>query len=155
MSKPVERPRFAMRVEAGRLIADDAYAQEQIDLLPTGRLMVEADTEDAEDGARNKFMAGIGLLYHNIDETGPGKQFPTERQLRRFILTAINFAEPLMRVDGIKMDPRSQAKGEITYAEWVTITELTRAYCVEKWGFDPIEAWEQEKDAEAANRRAR
>ena len=155
MSKPVERPRFAVRVVNGALVPDDPWAAEQIGLLPLGRLMVEADTEDAEDAARGKFMAGIGMLYHNIDETGPGKKFPTERQLRRHILSAINFAEPLFRMDGIKMDPRSQAKGEMTYAEWVTITELTRTYCLERWGFDPIDSWEKEKDAEAANRRAR
>jgi hypothetical protein len=150
----IERIRIPVMVQNGRLTALDAYGQEQIDKLPLGRLFIELDTEEVEDGIRNKFFAGIGTLYENI-ESGPGTEFPTAESVRREILRELGFTDPIFRVDGIKREPRSMARGVMKLDELVTLTELTRAYCVQRWGFDPIEAWEQEKDAEAANRRAR
>lgn len=152
---PVERPRIAVTVQNGRLAALDAFAQEQIDKLPLGRLFIEIDTEEPEDGVRNLYMAGIGVLFENIDDTGPGKQFPTTMQLRREILREIGFTDPIFRVDGIKKDPRSMARGKMMYDELVVVLEVSRAYCVARWGFDPFEAWTDEKDAEKANRARR
>lgn len=151
----IERIRIAVRVEQGRLTALDAFGQEQIDKLPLGRLFIEIDEEEAEDGVRNLFMAGIGVLFDNIDGTGPGGEFPTPNSLRREILREIGFADPILRVDGIKKEPRSMARGKMSYDELVVVLEVSRAYCVQRWGFDPFEAWKEEKDAEAANRRAR
>lgn len=142
-----ERPRIAVRVENGRLVALSAYDQEMIDRLPMGRIIAEIDTEVPTDKLRGFYMAGIALLYSNIDDTGPGKMFPTEVHLRRHILRAINMAEPIHRTDGIKMDPRSMARGAMEYDEMATVLELSRAYAVERWLFDPWEKWDEEKAA--------
>lgn len=149
----IERTRIAVTVQNGRLTALDAYGQEQIDKLPVGRLFIEIDEEEPEDGLRNKYMAGIGLLFENVDGAGPGGEWPTPNHLRREILREIGFADPILRVDGIKKEPRSMARGAMKADELAIVTELTRAYCVQRWGFDPIESWEQEKEAEKANRR--
>lgn len=151
----IERIRIAVRVEQGRLGALDAWAQEQIDKLPLGRLFIEIDTEEPEDGVRNLYMAGIGVLFQNVDGAGPGREWPTPIQLRREILREIGFTDPIFRVNGIKKDPRSMARGQMSYDELVVVLEVSRAYCTARWGFDPFEAWTNEKDAEAANRRAR
>lgn len=148
----IERPRFAARVENGRLVAFSIIDQEIIDKLPLGRIFVEVDEEEAEDGVRNKYMAAIGLLFENVDGAGPGGEWPTPNHLRRHILRSIGFAEPIFRVDGIKQEARSMARGAMTYDELVMVTELSRAFCVDKFGFDPFEAWENEKEAEKANR---
>jgi hypothetical protein len=154
-AKPPERIRIPVMVQQGRLTALDAYGQEQIDKLPPGRIFIELDTEEVEDGIRNKFFAGINTLFDNIDDTGPGAQFPTSESLRREILREIGFTDPIFRVDGIKREPRSMARGAMKLDELMIVSELTRAYCVQRWGFDPIESWEMEKDAEAANRARR
>lgn len=152
MSNAVERPRFAVRVDNGRLVADGPYEQEQIDRLPKGRIFIEVDTEAAEDGMRNMYMAGIGKLFDNVDGAGPGGKWPTDIQLRREILRGIGFAEPIKRVDGIKMEARSMAKGRMTYDEYVKILELSRTYCFDRWGFDPWQDWQDEKDLEKQRR---
>lgn len=147
----IERPRFAARVENGRLVAFSIVDQEIIDKLPLGRIFIEVNEEEQEDSVRNKFMAAIGLLFENVDGAGPGGEWPTPNHLRRFILRSIGFAEPIFRVDGIKQEARSMARGAMTFDELVMVTELSRAFCVEKFGFDPFTMWEEEKDAERAN----
>jgi len=153
MTATAERPRFAVRVENGRLVAMGPYEQEIIDKLPKGRIFIEVTTEEAEDGIRNLFMAGIGILFDNVDGAGPGGKWPTHDHLRREILRGIGFAEPIKRVDGIKMEARSMARGRMTYEELVQVTELSRTYCFDRWGFDPFEAWTNEQDAMKGNRR--
>lgn len=153
MSKAADRIRIAVRVENGRITALDAYAQEAIDKLPLGRIFIEIDQEEAEDGQRNLIMAGIGLLFQNVDGAGPGGEWPTPNHLRRFLLRAIGFAEPIHRVDGIKLEARSMARGQMTYEELTIVLELMRAYCVDRWGFDPFETWTAEKDAERGRNR--
>jgi hypothetical protein len=153
--KPViDRPRIAVRVENGRLVPDDPWAAEQIGQLPLGRFVIEPHLEEAEDAVRAKFFAGINTLYDNID-SGPGTEFPTSESLRREILREIGFTDPIFRVDGIKREPRSMARGAMKLDELMIVSELMRTYCVQRWGFDPVEMWEQEKDAEAANRARR
>lgn len=154
-SSKVERIRIAVRVENGRLSALDAFGQEQIDKLPLGRLFIEIDTEEPEDGVRNLYMAGIGVLFDNVDGAGPGGEWPTPNHLRREILREIGFAEPIMRVDGIKKEPRSMARGHMTYDELVLVLEVSRAYCTARWKLDPFQSWADEKDAEAAMRAQR
>jgi hypothetical protein len=150
----IERIRIPVIVMNGRLTALDAFGQEKIDQLPAGRIFIELDTEEVEDGLRNKFFAGINTLYDNID-SGPGTEFPTSESLRREILREIGFTDPIFRVDGIKREPRSMARGAMKLDELMIVSELMRTYCVHRWGFDPVEMWEQEKDAEAANRARR
>lgn len=139
-----ERPRIRVRVENGRLTAVSAADQEQIDKLPLGLIVAEIDTEDATDGARNFYMAGIGLLYANIDDVGPGRTFPTETHLRRHILRATGFAEPIHRVDGIKLEARSMARGYMEYDEIQKVLELSRVYTFERWNIDPWALWEEQ-----------
>jgi hypothetical protein len=154
-SKKIERPRIVVLVENGRLVAGSAWDQEQIDKLPRGRIIAEIDETEPEDGVRALFMAGIQVLFDNVDGTGPGGEWPTPNHLRREILREIGFAEPIMRVDGIKKEARSMARGQMTYDELVLVLEISRSYCVARWGFDPFQSWQDEKDAEVANRRAR
>lgn len=147
-----ERPRFAVAVENGKLVAGGPWEQEQIDKLPRGRIFVEISTEEPEDGIRNLYMAGISLLFENVDGAGPGHEWPTPNHLRRHILREIGFAEPIHRIDGIKREARSMARGAMTYEELTIVLELSRAYCVERFGFDPFEAWQDEQDAMKGNR---
>lgn len=147
MTATAERPRFAVTVQNGRLAAMDAYGQEAIDKLPRGRIFIEVLTEEPEDGVRAAYMAGIGVLFDNVDGAGPGGKWPTHDHLRREILRGIGFAEPIKRVDGIKMEARSMARGRMTYEELMQVTELSRTYCFDRWGFDPFQSWQDEQDA--------
>jgi len=137
-----ERIRIAVRVENGRMVAFDAWAQEQIDKLPLGRIFIEIDTDEPEDGVRNLYMAGIGILFQNVDGAGPGGEWPTPDHLRREILREIGFAEPILRVDGIKKEARSMARGKMSYEELVIVLEISRSYAVARWGFDPWQQWQ-------------
>ena len=139
-----ERPRIAVRVEAGRLVAMGPMEQEIIDKLPLGRLFVEISDEEATDGLRNFFFAGINLLFDNTDGCGAGGEWPTPNHLRRYLLIEIGFCENILRVDGIKKEPRSMARGSMTADEIKLVTELSRAYCVARWGFDAWTEWESE-----------
>lgn len=151
----VERIRIPVHVQNGHLSALDAFGQEMIDKLPLGRLFIEIDTEEPEDGVRNLYMAGIGMLFENIDDTGPGKAFPTKQSLRREIMREIGFADPILRADGIKKDPRSMARGQMTYDELAIVLEVSRAYALQRWGMDPWTMWTDEQDAIAAARARR
>lgn len=148
----VERPRIRVRVDNGRLTAVSAYDQELIDKLPLGLIVAEMDTEDATDGVRNLYMAGIGTLFDNTDGCGPGKTWPTATSLRKFILKEIGLAEAVIRVDGVKWVPVSMARGEMNYADLVTCLELSRAFCLDRFGFDPFEQWQEAKDLENQKR---
>ncbi len=139
-----ERPRIRVWVDNGRLVALSPFDQELIDKLPLGAMVAEMDTEDATDGARNFYMAGVGVLYANIDDVGPGRTFPTETHLRRHILRAIGFAEPIHRVDGMKLEARSMARGRMEYDEIQKVLELSRVYTFERWNIDPWQMWEDE-----------
>ncbi len=136
-----ERPRIRVRVDNGRLTAIDAAAQEQIDKLPLGFIIAEIDQEDATDSLRALYMAGMNELFENVDNTGPGKMWPVMKSLRKFVLKEIGFAEPVIRVDGVKWVPLSMARGEMDYDDLKTCLELTRAYVVDRWGFD---YWDEE-----------
>lgn len=140
----IERPRFAVRVEQGRLVAFSIIDQEIIDKLPLGRIFVEVNEDDATDGLRNFYFAGINVLFDNVEGSGPGGEWPTPNHLRRFLLRQIGFCEPIFRVDGIKQEPRSMARGMMTADEIKIVTELSRAYCVQRWGMDPWSLWESE-----------
>lgn len=141
-----ERPRIAVRVEAGRLVPFDILAQEAIDKLPLGRLFIEIDTEEPTDRLRGYYMAGIKILYDSIPESGPGKTFPTETHLRRHLMRATGFAEPIHRIDGIKMEARSMARGAMEVDEMETLLELSRTYTFERWSIDPWALWDQEHE---------
>lgn len=141
-----ERPRIRVRAENGRLVPLSQWDQELIDKLPRGACIAEIDEEQAEDALRAIYMIGIKALYENIPEAGPGLAFPTETQLRRHIMRANGFAEPVHRVDGVKMEARSMAKGAMNYSDMSTLMELSRTYAVERWGFDP---WEREGEKNA------
>lgn len=140
----VERPRIRVMVNNGRLTAVSAADQELIDKLPLGIIVAEMDTEDATDGLRNFYMAGIGVLYDSIDDAGPTKKFATETQLRRHILRAIGIADPLHRTDGIKLEPRSMARDRMDYDELKHVLELSRFYVFDRWEIDPWQMWEDE-----------
>jgi hypothetical protein len=139
-----ERPRIRVRAENGRLVPLSQWDQEQIDKLPRGACIAEIDEEQAEDALRAIYMIGIKALYDNTPESGPGGKFPTETQLRRHIMRANGFCEPIHhRIDGVKMEAVSMAKGKMNYADMSTLLELSRTYAVERWGFDP---WQKDED---------
>lgn len=137
----IERARIRVRVDNGRLTAIDAAAQEQIDKLPLGVIVVEADEEDPTDSLRALYMAGMNELFLNVDGTGPGKTWPTMTSLRKFILKEIGFAQAVVRIDGVKWVPLSMSRNEMGYDDLKTCLELTRAYVVDRWGFD---YWDEE-----------
>lgn len=147
-----ERPRIRVKVDTGRLVAVSLFDQEQIDLLPLGVFTIEPDVEDATDGLRNFYHAGIGLLFNNVDGTGVGKTWPTPNSLRKYVLKEIGFAEAVVRVDGVKWVPLSMARGEMSYADLVTCLELSRAFVLDKWGFDAWADWSDAKDLENQRR---
>lgn len=129
----------------GKLVPADQWAQERLAALPLKRrLEATFDLTEPVDDLRAKYMAGMNELFENIDGTGPGKRWPTMKTLRKHILVKIGFAEPLYRNDGVKMIPLSMARGEMDYADLQQCLELTRAYVVDTYGWDP---WEEHEDA--------
>jgi hypothetical protein len=142
---PPERPRFAARIINGHVVADDPWSQEVVDKLPAGRMVFEVHTEEAEDGIRGLFFAGLKVLFDNV-ESGPGTEFPTPESLRREILREIGFCDPILRIDGIKKEPRSMARGRMQYDELVVVLEVSRAYCMSRWQMDPWALWEAEHE---------
>lgn len=147
-----ERPRIRVRVDTGRLVALSPFDQEIIDKLPLGAIVAEIDAEEATDGLRNFFFAGINLLYQNVDGTGPGKTWPTPDSLRKYVLKEIGFAEPVLRVDGVKWVPLSMARNEMSFESMTMCLELSRAFALDKWGFDAWADWSDAKDLERQHR---
>jgi len=147
--RSVEANTIAVIVENGRLVPADQFAQELVDKLPAKRrLIAVVDLEEPTDQLRNFYMAGIGMLFDNVDGTGPGKTWPTQNSLRKYILKEIGFAEAVVRVDGVKWIPLSMARGEMSFEDMTTCLELSRAFVVDKWGFDPWGEWSEAKELE-------
>jgi hypothetical protein len=153
VSKTVEQDTIAVVVENGRLVPADQFAQELIGKLPLGRrLIAVVNMEEPTDQLRNFYFAGIGLLFQNIDGTGPGKTWPTANSLRKYILKEIGFAEPVIRVDGVKWVPVSMARGEMSFEDMTTCLELSRAFVTDKWGWDAWADWSDAKELEKQRR---
>ncbi len=132
-----------LMVENGRLVPADQHAQEMLAQLPLKKRLVGTfDLEEATDALRARYMIGMKALFENLDGTGPGKRWPTVTSLRKHILVKIGFAEPVYRADGVKMVPLSMARGEMTFEDMTQCLELTRAHCVDTWGWDP---WQEEE----------
>lgn len=133
-----------LMVENGKLVPADQYAQEMLAQLPLNkRLIGTFDLEEATDAMRARFMIGMKALFENTEGTGPGKRWPTVTSLRKHILVKIGFAEPVYRNDGVKMVPLSMARGEMSFEDMTQALELTRAYCVDTWGWDPYQEEER------------
>lgn len=148
-----EAETIAVRVHNGHLVADDPYSQELVDKLPAGRrLIAVVDMEEPTDGLRNLYFAGLNTLFENVDGTGPGKTWPTANSLRKFILKEIGFAEAVIRVDGVKWVPVSMARGEMSYGDLVTCLELSQAFALDRWGWNPWEQWKEAKELESKRR---
>ncbi len=146
---------IAVRAESGRLVPVDAASQEQImtglrrgvvyHVVPT---VPEGDLEEHRR-ALNFYMAGIGLLFENIDDTGPGRKFPTVTHLRKHFLRALGFAEPVYRADkSYKMEPESMALDAMSLEVLRQFTDQSRAYAEEIWGIEPWQLWEDEHKIE-------
>lgn len=130
-------------VENGRLVPADQHAQEMLSQLPLKkRLEATFDLTNATDDLRARYMIGMKALWDNAEGAGPGKRWPTVTSIRKHILVKIGFAEPVYRADGVKMVPLSQARGEMDFADLTQCLELTRAYVVDTWGWDP---WEEKE----------
>lgn len=140
-----ETASITVLVVDGKLVPADQWAQERLAQLPLKRrLEATFDLTEPVDDLRAKYMAGMNDLFENIDGTGPGRRWPTMKSLRKHILVKIGFAEPVYRADGVKMVPLSMARGEMDYPDMVQCLELTRAYVVDTYGFDP---WQDHEDA--------
>lgn len=110
--------------------------------------MAEIDAEDSTDGLRNLYFAGLNTLFENTDGCGAGKTWPTPNSLRKYLLKEIGMAEAVLRVDGVKWVPVSMARGEMSYADLVTCLELSRAFVLDRWGWNPWDQWKEAKDLE-------
>ena len=138
-----ETPPIAVRSDMGRLVPVDQYAQEQILTLPVGRVF-HVRPEDV-DGAQEEhrrvlafYMVGIKRIFDDRPDCGYGRKWPTPNHLRRHILRAIGFAEPVYRRDGTyKLEVQSMAMDVMALDELRDCLEQTRTYCLAAFGMEP------------------
>lgn len=131
-----------------RLAPIDALADEQMRELPRGARLNASITvarntpEDEHMGTLRFYMAGINLLFDNVDGAGPGGQWPTARHLRQHILRELGFYVALPQANGtIRKEVESMALDKMELADLKTCLELSRAYCLRTWDYDPWEEW--------------
>ena len=142
--------KIAVEMRDGRLIGADAWAAEQIAALPRGVVynavvtVARRTADDEHAGTLRFYMAGINLLYDSVD-TGPGTPFPTPRHLRKHILRDLGFYVAIPQRDGaMRKDVDSMALDKMEFEDLKLCLELSRAYCVATWGFDPWEEWKRQ-----------
>lgn len=149
----MSRAPILIRVELGRLVPVDAYAQQQVDELGDGKEFnarlsrITATGREEREGLRGMWFAGLKLLSENTDDP----RYNTPEKAYRNIRLDLGFSRPRHRIDGsVEMVPVSTADDNMDDEEMAALQELARGYCQQKFGFDPFQMWADEKDAEKA-----
>lgn len=151
----MSRAPIAMTVDQRGLHALDAYAQEQLASLPQGtynvrfsRMTARGKTE--REGLRGLWWAGCEVLSENTEQVG----FSTKRAASDSILEGMGMIRKRYRIDKTwEPIPISLAEENLDDEEMVAVLELARAYCLDRFGFDPFQAWTDEKDKLNGGRR--
>lgn len=146
----MSRPPIFIEVRGGRVSPADAYAAEQLSLLPDGQYnarlskMTRAGREERE-GLRGLWWAGCTLVAQNSDSP----LLDTSRKVHEQILMGLGFVRPRFRVDGaFDMVPVSTSESEMDDTEFHLLLEKARSFCHARFGFDPFEAWVNEQEAQ-------
>lgn len=128
-----------------RLAPVDALSEETMRGLPKGARLnltitiAKANTrDDQHTRLLAKYHAGIKELYDNVDGAGIGLIWPTPTHLRREILRELGFYVAIPQANGgIRKEVDSMALDAMSFEDLQTCLELSRAYCLERWGFEP------------------
>lgn len=131
-----------------RLAPADALSEDMMRELPRGarlnaNVTVSRNTrEDEHMGTLRFYMAGINLLFENVDGAGPGGQWPTARHLRHHILRELGFYTAIPQANGaIRKEVESMALDKMELSDLKTCLELSRAFCEGEFSFDPWQVW--------------
>jgi len=137
------------------LHAMDQYAHQQIEELPPGTYSVRCSRMTAKykterEGMRGLWWAGCDLLSKNTEQKG----FATKRAASDEILIGIDLTRKRYRIDKTwEPIPVSLAEESMDDEEMATVIELGRAYCMDRFRFDPFKMWVDEQEAMKANNR--
>lgn len=151
IDKPIP---IGVRSENGKLVPIDPASQEAI--LKLRPFVIYHVVPEVPEGQREEhrqalgfYMAGIGLLADNLDDVGPGRKWPTKDHLRKHFLRALGYANPVYRRDGsYTTEPESMAMDAMPIEVLRELTEQSRAYAIETWGYDPWLSWSDEHKTE-------
>lgn len=154
----MSRSPIAMEKRGGRLVPIDAYASEQVDLLPEGKTLsvrvsvMTAKGKTEREGNRGLMWAGINLLADNTDSV----LLNSPRKAYEYMLTALGYVRPRFRIDGsYDMIPMSTSEEAMDDSEHALCLERMRAWSVQHLGVDYWQSWIDENEAANANRRYR
>lgn len=145
----MSRPPIFIEVRGGRVSPADAYAMEQLSNLPDGQYnarlskMTRAGREERE-GLRGLWWGAMTLLAENSDSP----LIDTPRKAHEFVLMGLGFVRPRFRVDGgFDMIPVSTSEAEMMDDEFSTLMEKARAFCIDRFGYDPMAVWVEKQEA--------
>lgn len=145
----MSRPPIFIEVNNGHVSGADAYAQEQLSLLPNGKYnarlskMTRAGREERE-GLRGLWWAGCTLVSENTENAA----WDTPRKVHNAILMGLGFVRPRFRVDGtFEMVPVSTSEVEMDDSEMAILQEKARPFAINLWGFDPWATWVEQQEA--------
>ena len=144
----MSRAPIAMTIDHRGLHGLDAYAQEQMVALPHGtynvrfsRMTARGKTE--REGLRGLWWAGCEVLSQNVEH----RLWDTKRKASDQILIGLGFVRPRFRIDKtVDMIPVSLAEDAMEDEEMIALLERARPFCIDRWGFDPFQAWTDEQD---------
>lgn len=151
----MSRSPIGMTIDHRGLHALDGYAQEQLAALPHGTYNVRfakmtGKYKEQREGLRGLWFAGCELLSQNTEQDG----FATKRAASNSLLVGMKMTRRKYHNDKTwEPIPISLSEDNLDDEEMLTILEMARAYCLDRFGFDPFEMWKQEQEAMNGGRR--
>lgn len=131
-------------------VPDDPWAEEQCAKLEPGQLYTGDFTKatasgvDWRIGANKKYWAALNVLIENRDE------FVDARSVHDHLMGKLGYIWKRWRADGtFIVESLSIASSNMRDDDFEVLVERMRAHCVEEFGFDPMQEWEDRKDYEA------
>jgi hypothetical protein len=145
----MSRAPIAMTVKGGRFSAMDAYAAEQLSQLPDGDYSVRVSRltnsgREERAGMRGLWFAGLQLLSENTEDP----EYDSPKKAYDQIRIDLGYVRRRYRIDkSWEYVPISTAEETFSDEEMAILQERARAFCVERFGFDPWAQWTEQQDA--------
>lgn len=142
-----------VRREGNHLVPINAWSSEQLQSLPenvdlNARVTRASPKESRRHGTNAMYWAGLGLMVENFDEEDE-KAWPTSRKLHNLIAEELGYTTKIYRIDrSYRLEVDSVAFDAMTDDEFEVFVEKARAWMVAHFGWDPVQAWIDNKEAQ-------
>lgn len=149
----MSRAAIYMEFDGRGFVPADAWAQEQLSALKPGTRFnvrvsrITARGKEEREGLRGLWWAGCELLSQQVDEL----HYDTKRKASNMILMSLGFVTAKPKADGrVDIVPISTGEDVLDDEEMHILLERAAAFCVNRFGFDPFDAWKAQQPQKAA-----